>query len=266
MYSVIWTTFAQTPSPRAKAAKTDAPQSAEARDTFAATCGGCHGLDGRGAERGPNIATRQEVVRRSDAQLLGILQKGMPAAGMPGFAALGNSKLVALVSYLRTLQGKNVAMPIIGSPERGEVLFFGTARCAECHMVGGRGGFIGSDLSAYASDSSPTDIRLAIVKPDRDAKSGRGQVQVTMVDGNRLEGVVRNEDNFSMQLQTLDGVFHFIQRPEISAVKPLARPIMPADYGQSLSSAELDDIVGYLMTVARSAPAKAPKQKKGYED
>ncbi len=264
--SGYWSAFAQTPSPASKTASSGSPRLVEASKTFAATCAGCHGLDGRGAERGPNIASRQEVLRRSDAELLGILQKGIPAAGMPGFAALGNAKLEALVSYLRTLQGKNAAMPIRGNPQRGGMLFFGAARCSECHMVNGRGGFIGSDLSAYATDSSPEDIRRAILKPDPDSRRGKGQVQVTMRDGRVLDGVIRNEDNFSLQLQTLDGVFHFLQKSEVSAVKPSARPFMPDDFGQTLSPAELDDIVGYLMTVARSAPVKAPKQKKGDED
>ncbi len=261
-----WTACAQTPSPAEKSPKPPGPRLAEASKNFAATCAGCHGLDGRGAERGPNIASSQEVVRRSDAELLGILQKGIPTAGMPGFAVLGNVNLKALVSYLRTLQGKGTAVPIPGNPQRGEMLFFGAARCSECHMVNGRGGFIGSDLSMSATDSSPEDIRQAIVKPTLESRRGRAQVQVTLLDGRVLEGVIRNEDNFSLQLQTLDGVFHFLQRPEVASVKPSARPLMPDDFGQTLSSAEVDDIVGYLMNVARNAPVKAPKKKKGEEN
>jgi cytochrome c oxidase cbb3-type subunit 3 len=264
--SANWAAFAQMANPGSRTSQSGDPRLAEAADTFASICAGCHGLDGRGAERGPNIASSQDVQRLSDAVLLGILQKGKPAAGMPGFAALGNAKLGALVSYLRTLQGKGAALPITGNPQHGGVLFFGTARCSECHMVSGRGGFIGSDLSAYATESSPEGIRRAIVHPDRASGRGRTQAQVTMLDGRVLDGVIRNEDNFSLQLQTLDGTFHFLQRAEVSVVKPSSRPFMPEDYGQTLSAAELDDIVGYLMRVARSAPVKPPKKKKYDED
>lgn len=185
---------------------------------------------------------------------------------MPGFAALGDAKLLALVSYLRALQGKMAAMPIPGNTQHGELLFFGSARCSECHMIGGRGGFIGSDLSAYAADSSPEEIRHLIVNPDRDGKRGRGEAQVTLRDGRVLEGVIRNEDNFSMQLQTLDGAFHLLQRQEISTVKPSAHSIMPDSYGQTLSAAELDDIVGYLMSMARRAAKNAPRKQMHDED
>ena len=238
---------------------------AEASKIFNATCAGCHGLDGRGSERGPNIASRQEVVRRSDTELLRTLRNGISETGMPNFAALGNAKLQALVSYLRTLQGKSAHMPIPGDPKSGESLFFGAARCSECHLVNGKGGFIGSDLSGYAADSSPDEVRLAIVKPDREAKHSR-QTRVALLNGKVLEGVVRNEDNFSIQLQSVDGVFHFIQKPEVADVKPSLKTLMPDNYGQTLSAAELDDLVGYLMSVARSHEYKAAKKQKQNDD
>src|SRR5260370_20423587 len=152
-------------------------------------------------------------------------------------------------------------MPIPGDPKHGESLFFGTARCSECHMVKGKGGFIGSDLSGYAADSSPDEVRLAIVKPNRDAKHSRGQVRVALLNGKVLEGVVRNEDNFSIQLQSVDGTFHFIQKPEAADIKPSAQPLMPDNYGQTLSAAELPDLLGHLMSVVRSHAEKAAKKE-----
>jgi cytochrome c oxidase cbb3-type subunit 3 len=241
----------------------------EASKIFNATCAGCHGLDGRGSERGPNIASRQEVVRRSDTELLRTLRNGISETGMPNFAALGNAKLQALVSYLRTLQGKSAHMPIPGDPKRGESLFFGTARCSECHVVNGKGGFIGSDLSGYAADSSPDEVRLAIVKPDRNAQNTRSQMRVmrvTLLNGKVVEGVVRNEDNFSIQLQSVDGDFHFIQKPEVADLKLSLKTLMPDNYGETLSAAELDDLVGYLMSVARSHADKAAKKQTQHEE
>jgi cytochrome c oxidase cbb3-type subunit 3 len=264
--AAVTTGLAQTQNQRSKTVTTDRQRVAEASKIFNAACAGCHGLDGRGSERGPNIASRQEVVRRSDAELLRILRNGVSETGMPNFAALGDAKLESLVGYLRTLQGKSAHMPIPGDPKHGESLFFGPARCSECHMVNGKGGFIGSDLSGYAADSSPDEVRLAIVKPDRDAKHSRGQMRVALLNGKVLEGVVRNQDNFSIQLQSVDGAFHFIQKSEVADVKPSAQPLMPDNYGQTLSAAELDDLVGYLMSVARSHAEKAAKKQKQNDD
>jgi hypothetical protein len=74
---------------------------------------------------------------------------------MPAFGPLGSAKLKAVLSHLRTLQGKWAAVAVTGNPQRGKSIFFGKAR-----------------------------------------------------DGKKYEGVTRNEDNFSMQLQSLDGTFH----------------------------------------------------------
>jgi cytochrome c oxidase cbb3-type subunit 3 len=256
----------QNSNQRAKPVQSGSALAIEASKTFAATCAGCHGLDGRGGERGPNIATRPEVLRRSDAELLQILRSGIPASGMPSFAALGESKLGAMVSYLRTLQRKNDAAPISGNVQHGESLFFGKARCSDCHSVNGKGGFIGSDLSDYASGSSPAEIKSGIVSPDIDAKQSRSKTVLTLRDGTSWEGILRNEDNFSLQLQSTDGVFHFIQKSEIAEMKPAAQPLMPDDYGKSLSAAELDDIVGYLMSIARSNPGAVRRNRRHRHD
>ena len=256
----------QNSSQRGKPVQSGSVLAIEASRTFAATCAACHGLDGRGGERGPNIATRPEVLRRSDAELLRILRNGIPASGMPSFAALGDSTLAAMVIYLRTLQRKNDTAPIPGNVQHGESLFFGKARCSDCHAVNGKGGFIGSDLSDYAAGSSPAEIKSAIVSPDIDAKQSRSKTMLTLRDGTSWEGLLRNEDNFSLQLQSTDGVFHFIQKSEIAEMRPAAQPLMPDDYGKSLSAAELDDIVGYLMSVAREHPGSVRRDRRHRHD
>ena len=260
-----WTMHAQTSSQQAKPAQSGA-LAAEASKTFAGTCAGCHGLDGRGGERGPNLATRPEVVGRSDAELLQTLRDGKPASGMPSFAALGDAKLVAMVSYLRTLQGKNAAAAISGNAQHGETLFFGKARCSDCHSINGKGGFIGSDVTGFAAGSSAAEIKNAIVNPDIDAQQSRSKTIVTLRDGRSWEGIVRNEDNFSLQLQSLDGAFHLIQKSEVAEMKSADQPLMPDDYGKSLSPAELDDLVGYLMSVARANPGAVRRNRRRRHD
>jgi cytochrome c oxidase cbb3-type subunit 3 len=246
------TVHAQTPGQNGNAAPAKSQQMAAAGQFFTGVCASCHGLDGLGSERGPNIATRPEIRRRSDEDLLTILRNGVPMTGMPNFSTLGEPRLQALVKYVRTLQGRSDAMPIPGDPRRGAALFSGRAQCSQCHMVQGVGGFIGSDLSAYAADYLPEQIRQTILTaPDRNGDAV--PVVVTLADGRVWDGVVRNEDNFSIQLQSSDGAFHLIQKSEIASQKASSQPLMPEDYGQRLTAAELDDLVGYLMSVARSA-------------
>src|SRR6266404_4992749 len=260
------TVLAQNSGKHAKTIRPDSDRAAEASKIFAATCAGCHGLDGRGGERGPNIASRQEVQRRPDEELQRTVRNGISETGMPNFAFLGNAKIEALVSYLRVLQGKSAPEPIPGNSQQGESLFFGRAQCSKCHTLGGKGGFIGPDLTGLAAGLSPREIRRAILNPEREGRQSSGGVSVTFLDGRSLEGVVRNEDNFSLQVQSLDGAFHLIQKAEVSVVKPAVKPLMPDDYGKTLSPAELDDIVGFLMRTARKESGRAAPKEKHEDD
>lgn len=232
------------------------------RQTFEAICAGCHGLDAKGGERGPDIATRQQIVQLSDDKLMEILRGGRPAAGMPPFEYLGSAKLKDVLDYLRTLQGKGNAASPTGNPANGKTLFFGSARCSECHMLQGAGGFLGRDLSSYGATLSAAEIRSNILKPG-DSKLNK-TASIAMSDGRKFSGVIRNEDNFSIQLQSLDGGFHFLNRSAVAHFEFLPDPIMPADYNSRLKPSELDDLVSYLVTVAKTGQAK--KQWQGEDE
>jgi hypothetical protein len=69
-------------------------------------------------------------------------------------------------------------------------------------------------------------------------------------DGRQISGLVRNEDNFSVQLQALDGTFHLLEKSDVSELEPDSAPLMPDNYGSSLSKSELEQLVGYLLSVA----------------
>ena len=251
----------------ANAQKKRAPFGADTSEgmrLFPAHCGSCHGLDGRGGERAPDIAGRRDVQKLSDATLAKVIREGIPGTGMPPFRSLGNAKLQALVRDLRKLQGENTTSSLPGSPTHGQVLFFGKAGCSECHMVNGAGGFMGSDLSAYGRAKAAAQIRSAIVNPAENSRE-RGRVVVaTSSDGQTFTGLARNEDNFSLQLQTPDGAFHFFEKSRLRALEHREESLMPSDYGARLSAQEVDDVISYLMSVARNTqPNKQIDAKPG---
>ena len=235
------------------ASKTSASSLMEAKTAFDAACASCHGLDARGGERGPDLVTRPEVVRKTDAELRKVLTDGKIATGMPSFSSYAPAKLSALVAYLRSLQGGSKTPPLPGDPARGKALFFGKAKCAECHMISGQGGFFGQDLTSYATRMGADDMRSLIVNPNRDLDPRHGLVTVILADSTALSGMARNEDNFSLQLQTPDGVFHLLNKSDIKDRTYAGRSPMPSDYGAVLSSAELNDLVSYLLRTSRSA-------------
>ncbi len=219
-------------------------------------------MDGKGGERAPDIVARADIRQLSDEQLLQILQKGVPKSSMPAFSHLGDELLRSLVAHLRTLQGNPEAAPLPGNARHGKELFFGKAGCSGCHMIHGQGGFFGSDLSDYSRGRSPQVIHDAIVFPNRDLDPRGRTIVATLPGGETVEGIARNEDNFSIQLLTQDGTLHLLSKPALLNLTRRNESPMPADYGKRLSASELDDLVNYLSSVA----SKDSKKKDNRDD
>jgi cytochrome c oxidase cbb3-type subunit III len=236
----------------------------EGKQAFESRCAGCHGLDGRGGERAPDIASNAKTQQRSDGELFRVVEQGLPGTGMPAFASLG-SNLNNVVAYLRELQGKKESARLPGDAKRGRQLFYGKGRCSECHSVAGSGGFIASELSGFAGNRSPDEIRHAIIKPTSANRLG-GKMILKTRDGKEYSGVVRNEDNFSLQLQGLDGSFQLFQKSELASFSHQPGSLMPADYGTTLNRDELNDLISFLMFSARSVKMEAAAGTKPTDD
>lgn len=230
------------------------------KQTFTSTCASCHGLDGKGSERAPNIAENPKVQRFSDSQIFRIIENGIPGTGMPAFHSLESTQIKAVVVYLRTLQGKMGTARLPGDPERGKAIFTGRAGCSGCHTVAGQGGFIASDLSTYGRIHEVDEIRNAIVKPTPGGDRKVRLVTATTRDGKKYSGRVRNEDNFSLQLQGLDGAFYFLSKSNLDSLEYNSPTLMPSDYGSTLSPRELNDVVSYLIGMANATTTEAPRK------
>jgi cytochrome c oxidase cbb3-type subunit III len=235
---------------------------------FESNCAFCHGSDGKGG-RGPAIATLPKVIALSDEALIGIVHNGETDQGMPGFPDLGEQGTKAVVQYLRSLQGVTGAtspVKLTGNPNAGRQLFFGNAQCSTCHMVAGKGGFMSTELTSYATNRTPGEILRAIVNPDADLKPTSRVIKVRTKAGENLTGVLRAEDNLNITLQTQDGQYHFLPRRSLATVNYTDHSLMPHDYGVRLSSRELDDLVSFLIVAARNAPSEpAPTKSRSHD-
>lgn len=259
----VFTASAQNPAQKRPASSR--PESIQGKPIFTSSCAQCHGLDGKGSERAPNIADRPNVQKLSDAQISHIIENGVPGTGMPAFHSLQISQVRAVVGYLRSLQGKSGTARLPGNPASGKNIFFGKGGCSECHMVRGEGGFIASDLSEYAQSHTVEQIRSAIADPASGGRQVR-LVTATLRGGEKYVGRMRDEDNFSVQLQTLDGAFHFFSKSDIDKIEPDPQPLMPSNYGSKLDDRELNDVVGYLMSVAGASGHEPAKKRDEWED
>lgn len=77
--------------------------------------------------------------------------------------------------------------------------------------------------------------------------------------------MIRNEDNASLQLQDQDedGRFYLLMKSSLLSIQRKTGEPMPLDYGQRLSSSELDDLVAYILREARAPDVPSPASGEG---
>ncbi len=211
----------------------------EGRTQFQLRCGGCHGGDGLGGERGPDVITTRSARSRSADEVRELIRDGLPDLGMPGFS-LSDEEMTALVTYYRARTAPASEMPPQGDPLAGERLFFGQAKCASCH-VRGEGDMVGPDLSAVGASRTLAELRSDLVDPGADIAQGYRQVDVRLAGGERIPGFVRNQSAHDIQLQSLDGRLHLLALDGIDELVFSPGSPMPAHDGD-----RLDDLVAYL--------------------
>ena len=230
---------------------------------FVQFCAGCHGADGKGGDKAASLVTNETVINRSDAELFRIVRDGT-TEGMPPFAQIGDSNIVAVIHYLRTLEenaapaGASGKSGVPGDAVAGRALFFGKGRCSTCHMMQGEGGFIAGNLTTYARNRNRGSILQSIVEPDTPLTPSSRVVSVTTKAGQRLTGVLRNEDNFSLELQTVDGRYHLLARSSLTNISYSDHSLMPRDYDSRLTTKDLDNIVSFLIASSRNPHAESP--------
>ncbi len=117
--------------------------------------------------------------------------------------------------------------------------------------------WLAADLSSYARTRSVEEIREAITNPDSMRRAGEKIVAVVTRNGEQYIGMVRNEDNFSLQLQTVDGKFHFFMKSELQTLERQAQSVLPAGYHSALGGRDLDDVISFLIHSAKTSKSAA---------
>ena len=223
------------------------------RQAYLAHCLGCHGDDGTGGGRGPNIVDVPVPRGVSKDAVRDLILKGISDAGMPAFK-ITSGEADAIAAYIMELKtppsdGTITSNPAPGDPAAGESFFTGKGNCASCHMVRGRGGVLGPDLSNVAHNRKLAQIEQALLDPGSqtlqrgpgEAPSGRA-VTVLLRDGQTLQGLAKNQSTFDLQLLGNDGKLHLLMKDEIAQLV-LLKSLMPK---VDATPYELRDLLAYL--------------------
>ena len=243
------------------------PQAAKAGAfEFRINCALCHGLGGRGGGRGPDLTRAHKRHGDSDADMFRNISQGIPGTAMPANGTNGqgvgmtDEEIWQIIAYLRSIQVKVPAKPI-GNASHGKELFYGDANCSSCHMVAGKGGRVGPDLTSIGTSRTLETLiesvrnpsrRLAwgLTEPTKEFAQEYETVEVITADGQDIKGVTLNEDSFSLQVMDTAEHIHLLEKDKLRSVHESRQSLMPIYNSSLLSDSDLHDIIAYLLSVS----------------
>jgi len=220
------------------------------RQLYNSSCTVCHGLEGTVGDRAPALAATRRYLRTSDDDLFGAIKTGIPGTLMPA-AALPDNDIWKIVAYIRSLRATASDEFVAGNAEKGAALFQGKARCGDCHMTGGRGGLLGPDLSNVAAERNLEYLRQALTTRRSTIPRGYQPVRLVTKSGETIQGVIKNENNFSIQIMDRGYKIHLLNKEEVDQIEYGTESLMPHHYGQTLSSGEMQDLLAFLSRQVR---------------
>jgi cytochrome c oxidase cbb3-type subunit 3 len=232
---------------------------------FRINCAFCHGLGARGGGRGPDLTRAQKRHGNSDAEMFTTINQGVPGTAMPPNGTTGQGvgmteeEVWDVITYIRSVQLRAPAQPA-GDSAHGRQLFYGDANCSGCHMVEGKGGRLGPDLTAVGMARAADAIVDSVRNPSRRLAPGLLEatkefpqeyetVTVVTPAGQEIKGVTMNEDNFSLQVMDASEQIHLFEKDKLRSIKKSRTSMMPIYGAALLSDKDLQDIVAYLQSV-----------------
>jgi cytochrome c oxidase cbb3-type subunit 3 len=226
---------------------------AAGRARFAANCGFCHGPDATGGSGGTDLTRSELVAADMQGDRIGaVVRAGRPDAGMPGFAALAEADLAAIVAFVHDQKAKaesavggrrsvEVADVLTGDARAGRRYF--EANCTRCHSASG-------DLAGIASRVEGLTLLRRMLYPTGpgNVPARRPTAIVTTRDGETATGEVAYRDEFTLAVVGADGRYRSwrTDRVTVAIDDPLGAHV---EQLARYTDAAMHDVLAYLHTL-----------------
>jgi cytochrome c oxidase cbb3-type subunit 3 len=232
---------------------------------FRINCALCHGLGARGGGRGPDLTRAVKKHTHSDADMFQVISNGIAGTAMPANGTNGqgvgmtDEEIWQIITYIRSQEVKAPAKPL-GDAAHGKNLFYGDANCSLCHMVEGKGGRLGPELTGVGGSRTHEALIDSVRNPSNRLAWGLTEstkefpqeyesVTIVTADGKTIKGVTLNEDSFSVQIMDPGEHIHLIEKDKLRSFQKSRQSAMPKYDADVLSDKELEDILAFLVSV-----------------
>jgi putative heme-binding domain-containing protein len=170
----------------------------------------------------------------------------------PLFAS--NAKLVEVTEY------EQYALAHKGDAANGERIFFNEqgVACGRCHVIDGRGGNVGPDLTLAGAQFSRAQLIESILHPSRAVREGYQQIVVETKDDEMVSGALKADTADGLTLVDSGGRTNFVPRAGIVNRRTSELSLMPDGLQVGLTLGEFADLIAYLES-RRTAGAKTSR-------
>ena len=117
--------------------------------------------------------------------------------------------------------------------------------CALCHQFRGKNGVaFGPDLGTL-HNWHPKDLMANILDPNLSIAPGFDLWEVSLKDGEMIQGMIMNETSSAISLRTSPGVEKTINRQDIEAIKGMQLSLMPG-LSEQLDQEKIADLMAFI--------------------
>jgi putative heme-binding domain-containing protein len=218
----------------------------EGGQLFIENCAICHGPEGDAVPR-VNLASGKFRHGSSDEELSQTIKNGIPGTAMPP-GNFHEHQLTALIAYLRSMSAAPPETVVLGNAARGKDIFEGKGQCLNCHRAEGKGSYLGPDLTDIGVTRRAAQLERSVLDPDAEILPQNRSFRVVTKNGTEVVGKLLNLDTFTVQMMDSHEQLRSFEKTNLKEFGFVDKSSMPT-YRDKLSSAELSDLVAYLVTL-----------------
>ena len=187
-----------------------------------------------------NFANEPEMVREKLSEAVefanGTRKSAAPAKLLVGFQTTGN-------------RNPDEREKLGVAADAGRRTFFhpNGPGCYKCHMVGGRGGQIGPDLTVIARTMDRKKLAESILIPSKEISPQFTTWSIETTSGKVLSGLLLGEEvNGDLRLGSSQGEVIFVPFREVESRTPVNTSVMPEKLHETMTDTEFRDLIDFL--------------------
>jgi putative heme-binding domain-containing protein len=143
-------------------------------------------------------------------------------------------------------------LSLAGDAKRGAAMLTPTgslATCLACHFVNGTGRDFGPDLSKVGSRLTKEQLLESLLHPSKQIAPGYAAYTAEMTDGSVQMGFAMKQTKEENVLKLATGQSITLRADDLKSLKPLPTSLMPEGLLQSLTAAEVADLLAFLRSL-----------------